>query len=95
MNYGVRVDHELRRNIIIFGDVGFGRYEFEGTAINPYDREDEYTDLRAGFAYKINPRMHAEFSYHLHNQESSGADADPTRLSFDQNIISAGLKFYP
>ncbi|HEX5007183.1 MAG TPA: outer membrane beta-barrel protein [Hyphomonadaceae bacterium] len=96
-NYGVRVDHELRRNIIIFGDIGFSRYDYEGLANDPtpFDREDKYTDFEAGFAYKINRHMHAEFSYRLHNQESSGADADPTRLSFDQNIISAGLKFYP
>jgi hypothetical protein len=97
LNYGVRVDHEFRRNIIIFGDVGYGRYNYEGLANDPtpYDREDEYTDFAAGFAYKINRHIHAEFSYHLHNQESNGADADPNRRSFDQNIISAGLKFYP
>ena len=92
LNYGVRVDHELRRNIIIFGDIGFGKYEFEG---DNYDREDKFIDFEVGFAYKINKRMHAEFSYRLHNQESDGADADPNRPSFDQNIISAGLRFYP
>jgi hypothetical protein len=91
-NVGVRVDHELRRNIIIFGDVGYGRYTYEGDS---YDREDEYAALQVGFAYKINKRMHADFSYRLHNQESNGADADPNRRSADQNIIAVGLKFYP
>ncbi len=88
-NYGVRVDHELRRNIIIFGDVGFGKYEFEGTPTSPAGREDEFTDLEAGIAYKINKRIHFEFGYRLHSQDSTVED------SFDQNIISAGLKFYP
>jgi hypothetical protein len=97
MSYGVRVDHELRRNIIIFGDLNFSKYDYEGQTTDPvpYDREDEYTDLQLGFAYKINRRMHADFSYRLHNQESSGGDADPARLSFDQNIFAVGLKFYP
>ena len=91
-NYGVRVDHELRRNIIIFGDVGFGRYDYEGapnTVPPTLDREDEFADFQVGFAYKINKRMHAEFGYHLHSQDSN------VESSFDQNVISAGLKFYP
>ena len=88
-NFGVRVDHELRRNIIIFGDVSFGKYEFEGTALSPTSREDEFTDFEVGFAYKLNKRMHAVFGYQLHSQDST---SEP---SFDQNIISAGLKFYP
>jgi hypothetical protein len=92
VTYGVRVDHELRRNIILFGDVGHGTYDFEGTA---YDREDEFSDFQIGLAYKLNKRVHLDFSYRLHNQESSGAQADPNRLSFDQNIIAAGLKVYP
>jgi hypothetical protein len=92
MNYGVRVDHELRRNIIIFGSASFTKYEYESTPTNPIDGNDEYADYEIGFAYKINRRMHAEFSYRLHNQNES---IDPTRESFDQNIISAGLKFYP
>jgi hypothetical protein len=93
LSYGVRVDHELRRNIIIFGDVGFTKYNYESVDPAAADPEEQYTDYEVGFAYKINRRMHAEFSYRLHNQESSG---DPTRpSSFDQNVISAGLKFYP
>lgn len=92
MNYGVRVDHELRRNIVIFGDIEFSKYDYEGDS---YDREDKYTALQVGLIYKINKRMHADISYRLHDQESSGADADPLRLSFDQNIFAVGLKFYP
>jgi hypothetical protein len=94
-SYGVRVDHELRRNIIIFGDASFGKYDYEGTASAPYDREDEYSEFQVGFDYKINKRMHADFSYRLHDQESTGANADPLRRSFDQNIIAVGLKIYP
>lgn len=91
-SYGVRVDHELRRNIIIFGDVGYGKYTYEGDS---YDREDDYTTFQAGFAYKINKRMHADVSYRLHKQESNGLNSDPERQSVDQNVIAVGLKFYP
>jgi hypothetical protein len=89
-SYGVRVDHELRRNIVIFGDAAYGKYDYEGI-----DREDEYTAFQAGLAYKINKRMHADISYRLNNQESNGVDADPVRRSVDQNVIAVGLKFYP
>lgn len=92
-NFGVRVDHELRRNIIIFGDASYGKYKFEGP--NNFDREDDYTDLQVGFAYKLNKRMHVDFSYRRHDQESGGLNPDPSRPSFDQNIYAVGLKFYP
>lgn len=89
-SYGVRVDHELRRNIIIFGDAAYGKYDYEGV-----DREDEYSAFQVGLAYKINKRVHADISYRLNNQESNGQDADDARRSVDQNVIAVGLKFYP
>ena len=88
--FGVRVDHELLRNVVLFGDVGFGKYEFENI-----DRDEEFTDLQLGAGYKLNKHARLDFSYRLHSQESSGADADPTRLNIDQNIFAVGLKLYP
>ncbi len=93
-NFGVRVDHELRRNIVLFGDAGFGKYEFDGFAAN-YNREDKFSDFAVGGAYKLNRHARFEIEYRLHKQDSSGVNADPTRQDVDQNIISAGFRVYP
>jgi hypothetical protein len=86
-NYGVRADHELRRNILLFGEINGGTYEFEG-----YDREDDFIEARFGAGYKLNKNMRIDLSYSLHTRNSSGAQAD---RDLDQNILSAGLVIYP
>lgn len=83
--YGVRVDHELRRNIVLYGEAAFGTYAFEGIS-----REDEFSDTSAGVAYKLNKRAHLEFGYRFHN--SSGATPD---RDIEQHIVSIGLRIYP
>jgi hypothetical protein len=91
-NYGVRVDHELRRNILLFGEVSGGRYEFEGTTLAPYDREDDFVEARFGAGYKLNKNMRLDASYSMQTRNSSGAQAD---RDLDQNILSIGLTIYP
>ncbi|MDP3738002.1 MAG: outer membrane beta-barrel protein [Hyphomonadaceae bacterium] len=88
--FGVRVDHELLRNVILFGDIGFGKYEYE-----EIDREDQFTNFEVGAGYKLNKHARLDFSYRLNNQESSGTQADLLRLNVDQNIFAVGIKFYP
>jgi len=83
--YGVRIDHELRRNILIYGEAAFGTYAFEGIS-----REDEFSDTSAGLAYKLNKRAHLEFGYRFHN--SSGATPD---RDIEQHIASVGLRIFP
>lgn len=85
--WGARVDHELMRNVILFGDFGFAKYEFED-----YDREDERFDVSIGAAYKLNRNMRVDVSYRSHRVDSSGAFAD---RNLDQNILSAGLTIFP
>jgi hypothetical protein len=85
--FGARVDHELRRNIIWFADVGVGKYEF-----SDIDREDEFTDVRFGVAYKMNKNAHLEAGYRLHTRESSGTFAD---RDLDQNVFSIGIRIFP
>jgi hypothetical protein len=88
-SYGVRIDHELFRNVLLYGDLAYGKYEFSGTG---YDRTDEYTDLALGLAYKLNRNARFEFGYRNHNQTSSGLNAD---RDLNQNVISAGIRIYP
>jgi len=87
--YGIRVDHELMRNVLLFGNLRQETNEYEGTAI---DREDDALSLAVGGAYKLNRNMHLEFQYSARSQDSSGADAGP---DIDVNVISAGIRFFP
>jgi hypothetical protein len=85
--FGVRADHELRRNIIVFGEANSRTFDFEDLS-----REDEQYDLTGGLGYKLNPNARAELAYTFRTQESSGANRD---RDFDQNIIALALKLYP
>jgi hypothetical protein len=95
-NFSVHADHELLRNVVLFGTVGFGTYEFEGTVVGPpvreFDREDEFTDVALGAGYKLNKHARIDAGYRLHSQDSSGLDAD---RNLDQNIFSISLKLFP
>jgi hypothetical protein len=85
--FGFRVDHELRRNIVVFGDVTFGKYDFEDI-----DREDDFTQASVGIGYKMNRNARIDLAYRLNSQDSSGAAADRT---LDQNILSLGITLFP
>jgi len=91
-SYGVRVDHEFYRNLILFGDVGVGTYDYEGV-----NRTDDFSDFAAGAAWKLNKHARLEGSYRIHNTESSGdvGVIDPTRTDVSQNIFSVGIRVYP
>lgn len=87
--FGVRVDHELLRNVLLFGDLRQETTEYEGTAV---DREDDALSLAVGGAYKMNRNMHLEFQLSTRSQDSSGIQAGP---DVDVNVISAGIRFFP
>lgn len=87
--FGIRVDHELLRNLLLFGNLRQETNEFEGIAI---DREDDALALAVGGAYKLNPNMHLEFELTTRSQDSSGLNAGP---ELDVNTISAGIRFFP
>ena len=87
--FGIRVDHELLRNLLLFGNLRQENNAYEGVAI---DREDDALSLAIGGAYKLNPNMHLEFAVTTRSQDSSGANAGP---DLDVNTISAGIRFFP
>lgn len=87
--YGVRVDHELFRNVLLFGRLRHETNDYQGVAI---DREDEALSAGIGAAWKLNRNAQVEVEYAGRSQDSSGANAGP---SIDQNVISAGIRVFP
>ena len=87
--YGIRVDHELMRNLLLFGSLRQETNDYEGVAI---DRKDEALTAQVGAAWKLNRNARVEVSYRARSQDSSGVNAGP---DLDQNVISAGIRFYP
>lgn len=92
--YGVHVDHELRRNIILFGSLSGGKrdYEFQPTppsTVAP-SRTDDLFNADAGLAWKLNKHARVEAMYSYAKQDTSGFG-----FGFDNNTVSIGLKLYP
>lgn len=81
--FGARVDHELRRNIILFGSLASGQREFGNV-----DRDDDYTVASVGGEYLLNRRVAVRASYRFDSVDSSGAAA---YRDFDVNVFSVGL----
>ena len=81
--YGVGLDHELLRTIILSGSLNYETREF-----NPFDREDEQTTFDVGAVWKLNRNIQVRGGYRFTKQES---DFDP----FEDNVISLRLSFFP
>lgn len=88
-NLGARVDHELRRNVILSAAANVSSYDYQ-----EIDRTDDVNDLSLTAAYKLNKRVHVEaFARHITRDSSgTGIFGDP---SYDVNQIGVGLKLYP
>lgn len=79
----LRADHELLRNLILFGQIGMANYEFENL-----NRDDDRFDLGAGLTYKLNKRAWVETAYRYVNQDSDVQD-------FTDNRLTVTLKLFP
>ncbi|MDP3493651.1 MAG: outer membrane beta-barrel protein [Hyphomonadaceae bacterium] len=90
--YSVRADHELLRNVLLFGEFGFGNYKFNAAPGFPlFDREDKFFDAAVGAAYKLNKHARVEVGYRMRTNDTSGV----TSYDIDQNVISVGLRVFP
>lgn len=85
--FGARIDHELRRNIVLFGNVTFSSNDYQGI-----DRTDDLVDAAAGLGYKMNRNVRMDLSYAFHRTNSSGLQAD---RDITENVITASLRFFP
>lgn len=81
--FGVGIDHELRRNLILRGNITQEKREFE-----PSGREDDQTSFRVAGLWKLNRNVHLETGYQFVTRDS---DVQP----FDDNRLTARLRFFP
>ena len=81
-----RIDHELRRNILLTAGVGLLNRDFQGTA-----RTDDVTQADIGARFLLNRRMELGARWRYERQQSSGPVADP---EFDANrfVVSAAVR---
>lgn len=86
---GARVDHELRRNVIVSGFVRSFNYEYEDT-----DREDDNLEIGGIATYKMNKRVHWEAFVTRRDRDVSGTGlfGDP---SFEENRFGLRLSLFP
>ena len=86
---GVRVDHELRRNIVLSGQADYTSYEFE-----EIDRKDEGTDLELSAIYKMSRRVHFDAFARRSDRDVTGVDVfgDP---SYGVTTIGVGVTLFP
>lgn len=88
-NFNARVDHELRRNIILSAEAGITKSEYQ-----EIDRTDDMPSFGVSAQYKMNKRVRLDaFARHLH-MDSSGADK-PFVSSYGINLIGLELRLHP
>lgn len=81
--YAVRVDHELRRNVLLMGQVQFGQREYDSI-----DRNDDFINVEVGADYLLNRRVVLRGRYAYLETESTGADR---YRDFEVNLLTLGL----
>lgn len=84
-DFSVRVDHELLRNVLLFGEAGMRQRDYEDV-----DRDDDLVDLRVGATYKMNKRFHFDGYLQRFDRDSSVANGN-----FEQNVIGVALRIFP
>ena len=86
---GVRVDHELRRNIVLSASADYLVYDFE-----EIDRKDDGIELEASAVYKINRRVHFDAFVTRADRDVTGVDVfgDP---SYGVTTIGVGVTLFP
>lgn len=80
---GVNIDHELRRNVVVFAGASLSEDDYAGI-----DRVDERVNFAAGVTYFVNRTAGIRASYSYEEQESSGAQGNQ---DFAKNVIGISL----
>lgn len=83
--FGARVDHELRRNIILTAAASIGEREYDTNLI---DRNDDIREFEVGADYMLNRRVALRARYNYDEVESNGVDEG---RDYDVNTVSVGL----
>lgn len=74
----LRVDHELLRNVLLFGEVQYQKYEFQETN---FSRTDNRYDYSGGATWKLNQRVRLEGGLLYQNYDISAGGTSFDRLA--------------
>ncbi len=85
LDYGVRVDHELYRNILLFAEAGRNDREYEDI-----DRDDERLELGFGATYKMSKRIHFDGYFERIERDSTNPNGN-----FEQNVFGLAVRIFP
>ncbi|MDZ4052043.1 MAG: outer membrane beta-barrel protein, partial [Phenylobacterium sp.] len=81
-NLGVKVDHELMRNVILTGNVSKGKDDYQGIT-----REDDRFNAGVGATYLLNRHVGVTLAYSHMDMDSSGVGGQ----DFKVNKVGATL----
>lgn len=84
--YGVRIDHELKRNVLVSGGVSGGQFAYEAV-----DRNDTFYGGFVGADYLLNRRVSLYGVYNYNQVESEGVDR---YRDFEANTLRLGVRFH-
>jgi len=88
-NFGVRVDHELYRNIILSGYGNIQNYEFDEV-----DRDEDVTEFGAVGTYKLNKRVHLNaFARHI-ERERDGSSVIGNQ-DYAADLLGVSVRVFP
>jgi hypothetical protein len=85
--FGGRIDHELRRNVLLSGGVNGENRDFEGI-----DRTDQLLFADAGARFLLNRRVELGARWRFERQNSSGVASAPD-YEVNRFVVSAALRF--
>ena len=81
--YGARVDHELRRNVILSAGFDLGEDDYEGI-----DRTDDRSNITLSGTYLLNRYVGVSLDFVNTQQDSSGVNGQP---DFEVNKVLIGV----
>lgn len=81
--FGGRVDHELRRNLIVTAGAQVGNREYE-----TIDRDDDFATVDFGADYLVNRRVVLRGRFRHDEVDSTGLDA---YRDFEANVVTLGV----
>lgn len=85
-NLGLRVDHELLRNLILSANGTYGGDDYRGI-----DRDDQRYGLGLSASYLMNRRVGLTLAYSHFKNDSSGRDVDPVFAHYSVDRVGLTL----
>ena len=88
-NIGVRVDHELRRNLILSAEASFSNDDYQ-----EINRSDDLTSFGVSARYKMNKKVQFDaFARHLNRDSSQSVGLSGG--GYDINLVGVEIRLHP